>query len=271
MGTDRGFIKPRSSKYHQFIKSQSNICLYIALAHRWLFPSHESGHSCCMDERKSFWGKFFEAAFFAVAFEFLKWLVVWVSPFAAAAFTISAGLAAQIPTVLLIPIVAFTFAATTTGMLRFDEWWARRTPRNKLIFHSVSLGIDYERDPITGQPTALKKIQVIFTFQNIASFPVSYVVDEIKSSAAQRINPNPHYHTKGSEIGPLSAATYRDDIIDMQSSPLRPFLEGTAMIKLRYGRRGYERYEISKQVNVFAALDPTTKSYLSINYMDAPT
>src|SRR5690348_18340904 len=114
-------------------------------------------------------------------FEGAKWIVTWLIPLGTAVVTFFGGYLQQTPFVLTMAGTVFVFAATTTGILRFDELRYRRTARDKFIFLAASFAIDYIRDD-TGRPTGIERAQVTVGLKNNATFPISYVVYEITSS-----------------------------------------------------------------------------------------
>jgi hypothetical protein len=199
-----------------------------------------------------------------------KWLLIWLLPWLLAAMTIVWGIFQQTPIVLTISAATFVFVAATTGLLRYDEWISRRSTENKLICASISLGLHYLRNQDTGKPAKLSKVQAVITLQNLATHPVSYVVDTISSSVWGRVNPRPLYITKGGIVGPISSVVYRDDAIDMQEASLKDVIEGVVKFNIRYGERGKEKYIISKNVNLFGPLDVSSNSYVSVSTADAP-
>jgi hypothetical protein len=138
----------------------------------------------------------------ALLIEGVKWIVTWLSPWAITVATIVAGYAqsVSVPWVATISAGAFVFAASTTGMLRYDEWWQRRTPRDKLSVQALLAAWEYARDTETGRATHILRTQMSIILQNAAHFPISYTVEEITSSAEGRINSKPQYQTKGGAL-----------------------------------------------------------------------
>jgi len=202
--------------------------------------------------------------------EGVKWVAIWLAPWVLAAITFISRYfeVPRVPLALAIPSAAFVFAATATGLLRYDEWRYRRSPRDKLIFSNASLGLDYVRDETTGRVIGISQAQVVISLQNLATFPISYVIKEIQSSLEGRINPRPTYRTYRAIVGPMSTVVYRDDLIDMQGFQPKPILQRTLQFKLKYGHKGWEKQEISKRVNISASLDPVSGTYPLSNFQD---
>jgi len=201
--------------------------------------------------------------------EAAKWVLVWLSPWLLAVLTVIAGIAQSIAWIWIIVLATFVFACATTGMLRFDEWRARRTPRDKLTFQNAFLGLDYVKDKNTGKTTAIDKAQAGLFLQNHAPFPISYVVDEIRSSLEGRVNPDPKHDTKGAVVQLNSGSLFRDATIDMDKLPIKQIVEGRLKFRLRYGREGNEKYKLERNLKLYASYDPNLGIYPVVSYQDA--
>jgi hypothetical protein len=202
--------------------------------------------------------------------EIVKWIIIWLIPWGLAAITIVSGYFEHAPWVVTIPAATFVFAAATTGLLRYNEWRSRRSAADKLISPNITFGIDYVRDETSGRPIGIDKVQAVIHVQNLAAFPISYIVDEIQSSVWGHINPNPTYDTRSVVLGPISSGVFRDAVINMRSAEPKPVLDGTLSFKIRYGHQGREKYAIKKRVNLFAAMDHVSGTYPITTTQDAP-
>lgn len=205
----------------------------------------------------------------AILLEGLKWGITWLSPWILTVMTVLAGYQEGVQWAYIIPLATIVFAATAVGLLRFDEWIFRRTPSDKLEFENISLGLDFVRDPTSGQPTAISRAQIGIVLKSSAHFPISYIVDDLRTSIEKRVNPNPIINTRGAIVGTTGHANYNHAPIDMDNSPLKPVLEGTAEFKLRYGRIGSEKYVITKKMNINCPYDPVAHTY-TVAWADAP-
>ena len=222
-----------------------------------------------MAEKSSFAKTLTKEGAYVLTIEGLKAIAVWAWPWVITAVTLAAGHFEHFPWVLTIPAATFVFAATMTGLLRYDEWRYRRTARDKLNFGSIGMGADYTRDSESGRPIALTKAQAIIVLQSTANFPISYVVDEISASFDGMVNPRPTYANKGGIIGAMGSGWYRDDIIDMKQSPLKENIKGVIKFIIRYGRPGAEKYLIIKSLNLSCRLDSLSGAYLGPQWQEA--
>jgi hypothetical protein len=193
-------------------------------------------------------------------FEGLKWLCLIGLPFVLTGITAVTGYLQGVPWTYIIVAASFVFAATATGLLRFDEWRFRRTARNKVTVETFALGFDYARDA-ANKPTAVERAQVSLIIKNDATFPIYYIVDEIASSVDGRVNQNPRFIKQSYYIGAKSTTHFRDDVIDMHALPIKSPLEGTIKCKLRYGAQGREKYPIELHWQLGTSIDPTSGTY----------
>jgi hypothetical protein len=115
--------------------------------------------------------------------------------------------------------------------------------------------MDVDRDS-SGNTKLLKKAGVIIYFHNRASFPISYIIDDLSSSLEGRINQNPIFTNKGAIVPPDSASVFFTSSIDLDVSP-KTNMMGTLKFSLRYGRPNYERHTIKNNLNITWHFDPT--------------
>ncbi len=196
-------------------------------------------------------------------------LLKWSWPFLVTILTFMAGWLQKVPWIYTITLTTFVFATMMTGILRFEELKFRRTLRDRLILRDVTFAFDYSYDD-NGKPKNILAAQIILRLENISFFPISYTVDEINSSIESRINQNPKYDTRGATVPPQSFNLFRDAVIDMGQHGLKEILNGRVKLKLRYGKKGREKYPLAKDLNLFSNLDKSSGSYLQVWSQDAP-
>ena len=63
---------------------------------------------------------------------------------------------------------------------------------------------------------------------------------------------------------PQSPNFFRDAVIDMGQHGLKEILNGRVRLKLRYGKKGREKYPLTKDLNLFANPDKPSGSFLQV-------
>jgi hypothetical protein len=124
---------------------------------------------------------------------------------------------------LVFAAISLGFAAIWVGLLRFDELRTRRTPANKLTSSAPRVIFDYVRDA-TGKITGIEYAQINMELYNLATFDISYVVDEVSWSLDGRVNQDANPILKG-VLPPSHLQVYRQPRIDMHGVLPKPRLE----------------------------------------------
>lgn len=193
--------------------------------------------------------------------EGLKYLVTLGLPALMAAMTVISGyMSPGLPWPLIIAAATFVFATTAVGLLRFDEWLDRRTPRNKLEMMPAGLTWVYVSKDAQNKPTGIRAAQIILNFKNNANFPLSIVVEELEASLDGNINADKSNRGIAYPIQAGGTSFFRNEQIPMRDIPCRN-LEGKLKYAVRYGRPGHEKYQISEQLNLLAIYDPELTTY----------
>lgn len=208
-------------------------------------------------------------AVIATSISALLWIVTWLAgPLAALITLLARGYAPEVPWVYAIAAAALSFACVVVGTTHLFAWVSSRSARDKLLFLHISLGANYTRDTVTGLPSALEVVQFAVNLRNVAPFPMSYIVEEITSSAEEKVNPSPMHHSKGGIIGAASDGLFRDAAINMERRPLSSALQGRVRFRIRYGHPGAEKYTISRNVEVVASLVSGAGVYSQLIWSD---
>ena len=195
--------------------------------------------------------KFFRDGITTALAELAKWLLTWSWPWVLAAMTAFSGYMEGIPWVYVIPLAAFAFAATITGILRFDEWRARRSPQNKIrqISHIVQVDVDH-----TKNPKLVQHIQLGVDLLNEATFPLSYIFESGDSMVMGEQSPKGKFPHGPITIRPGQIFRSTDERITMPEMQLGRF-EGHVNFKMRYGHPGREKFEILINNPVIGAVE----------------
>ncbi len=137
-----------------------------------------------------------------------------------------------------------------------------------MVFTYTPLSADFIKDK-AGKLVAIKKVQIGYQLQNLAHFPISFVIDEIHTSFEGRINPKPDRPFRGTEVPPGLTNVYRDAPIDMGGMALsKESFEGNLKFKIRYGFLGNEKYEIERNISLMYVFDKKTGN-VTISFWDA--
>jgi hypothetical protein len=182
-------------------------------------------------------------------------VATWLFAPGVAVMTLVAGyLQSDVPWVYTIPASAFAFATVVTGMLRYDEWRQRRTPEHKLNYAAANVLFDYDRND-NNEIIGIPRAQVVISLINTATFPLSFIVDEMYTSVNSRVNPHPTSPRKGL-FQPTSHLQYRDSPIDMNADVPKQHIEAHAKFTFRYGFSGREKYFVTKDLNITCGFTP---------------
>jgi hypothetical protein len=158
---------------------------------------------------------------------------------------------------LVFATIGLGFAAIWVGLLRFDELRIKRTPANKLSLTIPRVVFDYVRDTASGEITGIEYAQINIGLCNMATFGISYVVDDVFSSVDGHNNQDAKLILKG-VVPPAHLQLYRQDRIDMRSSSLKPRVEARFRFKSRYGRPGREKYAADRDSIISCVFDKNT-------------
>jgi hypothetical protein len=158
-------------------------------------------------------------------------------------------------------------AAIFTWLLRFAEWRAKISAAGALLFDGILPGIDLINDS-TGAPVGIEKAQVRLNLKTEAVFPVSFIVDEMRSTFEGRYPPNKPRDNDRGIVRRGEIKIYGDNLIDMGGAPITPQLSGTAEFKIRYGHPGREKYPLQGRVQFHLMYEPNLKGYLPIGHKD---
>lgn len=151
-----------------------------------------------------------------------------------------------------IPIAA---AQIMTFALAASEWRSRMSAAGKFSITGLSMGGKYHRDK-DGKINAIEFAQIRITFANIASFPISFIVDEMQTSFEDNFPPNKPRLDNGSITQPFSTPVYSDHLTDMKMAGVKEQALGTAKFKIRFGHPGREKYLIAHNMRFQAVLHP---------------
>jgi hypothetical protein len=204
-----------------------------------------------MAYKESFLRGLLKEGIFALVIKGLEWLFFIGSPIVVGAMTIVAGVLQGTPIAYVIAAAAFAAASTVTLLLRFDEWRQRRTPEHKINYAAANVLFDYNRDD-KNEISGIPKAQVAIALINTATFPLSFIVEEMYTSVNNRVNPHPTSPRKGL-CQPTSHIQYRDSPIDMSTDVPKQHIEAHAKFTFRYGFPGREKYFVTKDLNITCA------------------
>lgn len=142
--------------------------------------------------------------------------------------------------------VIFSFAAITTGLLRFSEWKFRVTAKDKLLFTTVRA-----RKMLHQSELSDFAISLGFQLRNIATFPIEMSVHDVKTELSDIYAENRPYLTDSSIVAPGNDVWFDDHKIELKGNQW----EGTISARIEYGRPGNLNQEITLNKKVFVIID----------------
>ena len=157
-------------------------------------------------------------------------------------------------------VSAFGFASVAVGLLRITEWIDKNRVEGKLLFIGpiVSRDIDEEN--------RIKALQLGVQLQNSAHFPMSYIVEEIRTSADSTLPRRGTINSWSGVIQPHMHEDFKDKPIDLANHKVS--CDCKLEIKIRYGRADHEASELTRNLDVHIHHDPNKGT--NMQWLHAP-
>jgi hypothetical protein len=181
---------------------------------------------------------------------------VWL-PIMTALLALGAGYIQRVPWVWVIMGSAVSFMAMAVGLFFSVSYASARTPAHKLRYVNTIVGTDLGSPPnrkrkrasqataVGGIPQSyLDKVQVGVQLQNTANFPISAFVEIAETEMLDKKPPRTTYPKPSVTITPGNVVNMMDEPIELDGTPCGK-MEGVLNIKIKYGRKGKEHFELS--------------------------
>jgi hypothetical protein len=152
----------------------------------------------------------------------------------------------EVPIGYALTASALSFAAATTGLLRFSEWMQGIRTDDRLTFTRITHATDV--DFSSGSPI-LKTAQYEILLFNNARFPLSFVVDHVNSSLENQTSQSPSNLVMNGLVSPRSERLFVAAPITV-NQPVKDRMIGTLAFRIKYGRPGHERHILEKKFQV---------------------
>ena len=176
-----------------------------------------------------------------------------VRPILAPAFALMTAalgiLQGGIPLMWIAVGAALSFAAVSSGLLRFDEWLERTDPRNKLVVRApkiVASTLTYGDN--------LKWVQIEFNVKNVATFSIEYQVLELRAIFDDRVT-----GSAGDGImmlvPPGEYKSYRGDVLNTDGIKLGSH-KAQVEYEILYGRPEGRKLSVRGQIQVDILASP---------------
>jgi hypothetical protein len=164
--------------------------------------------------------------------------------------TLIAGyLSGDIPWMWIIMATSIAFASISGGLLWFDQLLDRWRVAEKLIFAGPFIGFDKTPDK-----KSIENIQIGFVLENRATFPVSYTVKNIRTSADGTIPTTGSILSWGGVIQAGSSETFKDRTIHLKQA--KADIDATMEFELTYGPHGREKHQMMRSISISVRYDP---------------
>lgn len=161
----------------------------------------------------------------------------WLAPIGAPVVAALLGWAQGAPIMYVWVGTCLAFAAATTGVLRLEEWLARRRVEDKLVLAQCR----FARHVGGGGNFALG-----FAVNNRADFPIQFEIEDLRTQIDNRVPPpvSGPISPRRVTVSPGGVGWWDDQLIKI--SPPRPgVITGEIEFRIRYGRVGRPRYKLS--------------------------
>lgn len=204
--------------------------------------------------------------------EFIRTML---TPVVATAMTAISGYLGGVPTMWVLVGCGLMFASVTTGMLRGSQYIERKNPLNKIRYVGTDFGCDLHPAQVPAQlnlpnlnrqsrraatkqkqsrdlgpteihpgvPRTMDKAKIGVTVKNVATFPISCLMDMAQTDVEGITPPRGQFPRDRMTLLPGSIVTFRDDTIEMDGHPCGR-LTGNMDILLKYGLPGKENFEL---------------------------
>lgn len=196
----------------------------------------------------------------AIAFLAVKFAL----PFLVAAMTFTAGYLSSVPIpwMWIIMATSLSFAGVAAAVLFFDQLLERSRVKDRLQFRNIFVGFDKTIDQKN-----VEAVQLGFVVANSASFPVSYLVKRVVSTADATAATRGTILNWGGTVPPGGADTFKDRTIELKIP--KSAMDATLEFEILYGREGSEKYPLSRNLNIGLRYD-ATKGVLYHPFVEAP-
>jgi hypothetical protein len=187
------------------------------------------------------WAKqIFSGSIRAIAF----WIMVYVIlPVGVPILTGWAGYMQGLPWMYIMLGTGVMFAAMSTGLLHFSQWWDRTAVTGKLVFATVRTG------RMMSSPNGFC---LGLQWHSRASVPIEVQMIEVRTSIGNRVPDQKPYRVTTFTVPPGGMGWFDDHAIDVPDRPKPGHLEGFIDMTIKYGRPGAARHVLrtKKQVAV---------------------
>ncbi len=155
----------------------------------------------------------------------------WVLPSLSVPVAVVIGWLSSAPWFLVYLGALFAFAMTATGLLRFSEWRFKVTAHHKLSFSKILL------QKVVSDEGQMHSIKFGFYLYNAASFPIEYIIQEIRTDLDGEYSPNKEHEKDAYVIPAFAFGWFYNHAIPLRlDHPTGKFVEGGLHAKLKYGR-----------------------------------
>ncbi|MEI7611041.1 MAG: hypothetical protein WCJ64_26965 [Rhodospirillaceae bacterium] len=171
--------------------------------------------------------------------------LTYIIPIGAPIVTACLGYSQRVPWMYVWLGVVATFAFATHGILRFDEWRARRLVEDKLAFQTVRVGRS-----INGEGMFIG-VQI----KSLAAFPLEFQINEIRTKLNYKVPRETGFELTKFNIPENGSGWFDDHPIRIDDIPKPGTIEGFIEYKINYGRKGALRYCLAGKKQVVVAFN----------------
>src|SRR5690242_10811907 len=136
-------------------------------------------------------------------------VLTYVFPIGAPGVTGLVGYVQGYPWMFHLVAASLTFGGTATGLVRFDEWLARRSIKEKLTFSGIRVAKDIRRKGFT----------IGVTFNSSADVSIEFEIEEISTRLANRVPEKRSFDVTSFIVPPRGRVWFDDHIIDIGTPP----------------------------------------------------
>jgi hypothetical protein len=173
----------------------------------------------------------------------------WLGPIGAPVVTTLLGWADGQPWMFIWVGALVAFAAATTGLVRFEEWRARRRVEHKLALGHCRFATSIREDGY-----ALGVLLI-----NRGEFPIEFEVTDLRTSIDNRVPSRTTPQQRRSVVVDAGGYGWWDDAIVPMTPPKPGTLTGDIEYRVRYGRSEHLKYEIAGRKQVHVTFDEAGK------------
>lgn len=172
-----------------------------------------------------------------------------LAPWIVALVTAALGYLERIPLMYAFVAASIVWAMVSFGAFYFHQLLYQRTADLKLRFGRLLSAVFFkEREDKTKYISGIK---IGLDVNSVAIFSMDFIIEEIKTIIAGRINTHKMYSNNKITISAMGGAFFFDDVVDISGVDIKNVLDGEFEFTTKYGKPGHATYRLHGKYKIF--------------------